>query len=554
MTAQRPWHASYEAGVPKEVDLTRYESMIELLDHGFQEYPNRPCFSCMGKEYTYAEIDHMSQRMAAFLTGRLGMNKGDRIAIMLPNIHQYPIAFYGAIRAGLIVVNVNPLYTARELEHQLKDSGAITIVILDNFAHVLEKISKKVNLQHTIVTRMGDMLGFPKGAIVNGVVKYVKKLVPAWDLPDHWTFLGALHEGEAHSFQSPKVTRDTTAFLQYTGGTTGVSKGAELTHGNLLANVEQALAWIRPHVRVGQEVILTPLPLYHIFSMTANCLTFFRIGGLNVLIPNPRDIKGFVKLWKKTKVTAMTGVNTLFNGLLNDPQFASCDFSTLQLTLGGGMAVQKPVAERWQQVTGCALSQAYGLTETSPAVTINPLSLKEFNGSIGLPVSSTEVSIRGEDFEELPLGEAGELCVKGPQVMKGYWNRPDETENCMQDGWLKTGDIATMNAEGFVTIVDRKKDMILVSGFNVFPNEVEEVIVEMDSVLEVAVVGVTHEKSGEAVKAFVVKKEPNLTVEQVVEHCRSRLTGYKVPRFVEFRDDLPKTNVGKVLRRALKDS
>jgi long-chain acyl-CoA synthetase len=452
------------------------------------------------------------------------------------------------------VVNCNPLYTPRELEHQLKDSGAELIVIVENFASVLQECIARTPIKHVVVTSLGDLLGFPKSMIVNFVVKHVKKMVPAWSLPQAVPFNDALGRGTRSDFTEVEVTHDDIAFLQYTGGTTGVSKGAMLTHRNIIANLQQAHAWLHPFLNEGGEIIVTALPLYHIFALTANCLTFFKIGAANVLITNPRDIPGFVKELAKHKFTTITGVNTLFNALLNDPDFAKLDFSTLRVTLGGGMAVQKAVADKWKQVTGVPLIEAYGLTETSPAATINPLDLKEYNGAIGLPISSTEVAIRDEEGKNLPFGEAGEICIHGPQVMKGYYNRPDETAKViMADGFLRTGDIGVMDGKGFVRIVDRKKDMILVSGFNVYPNEVEAVVAMHPGVLEVAAVGVPDEKSGEAVKIFVVKKDPNLTAEAVIAHCKENLTGYKVPKLVEFRAELPKTNVGKILRRALRD-
>jgi long-chain acyl-CoA synthetase len=482
------------------------------------------------------------------------MKKGERVALMMPNLLQYPVALFGTLRAGCVVVNCNPLYTPRELEHQLKDSGATAIVIVENFAHTLDQIIGHTAVKHVVVTPMGEMLGALKGTIVNFVVRHVKKLVPAWKLPTAIGFKAALAAGHRHGWQPVPLGHEDIAFLQYTGGTTGVSKGAMLTHANIAANVMQAHAWIRPVVRDGEEFIITALPLYHIFALTANCLTFLMIGARNLLIANPRDIPGFVKEWGKYPVSVVTGVNTLFNALLNNPDFAKLDFSTMNVTLGGGMAVQAPVAERWQKVTGNALLQAYGLTETSPAATINPLDMKQFNGAIGLPISSTEVSIRDDDGHEVPLTQVGEICIRGPQVMKGYWQRPDETELAFHaDGFLRTGDMGYVDPQGYVFLVDRKKDMILVSGFNVYPNEVEEAVAMHPGVSDVAAIGVVDEHSGEAVKIFVVRKDPTLTEKALIEHCRGLLTGYKIPKHVEFRDDLPRTNVGKILRRALKE-
>ncbi|KZC34413.1 long-chain fatty acid--CoA ligase, partial [Rhodanobacter sp. FW510-R12] len=496
-----------------------------------------------------------SRQFAGYLTGVLKLGKGDRVAIMMPNVLQYPIALFGTLRAGLVVVNTNPMYTARELKHQLEDSGAKAIVVLDNFAGTLQHVVAETHVQHIITTGIGDLLGFPKGALINFVLKHVKKMVPAFDLPQAVRFRDALARGAAHPLQPVTLGHDDIAFLQYTGGTTGVAKGAMLTHGNMVANTLQAAAWIGTDlVTPGEEVIITALPLYHIFSLTANGLVFMRLGGLNWLITNPRDMPGFVKELRKSGFTALTGVNTLFNGLLNTPGFSELDFSKLHLTLGGGMAVQRAVAERWKKVTGCTLAEAYGLTETSPAVCINPLDLKEYNGSIGLPVPSTNVAIWSEEGKPLPLGEVGELMVQGPQVMKGYWNRPDETAKVLDaDGWLHTGDIAKMDANGYFYIVDRKKDMILVSGFNVYPNEVEDTVMQHPGVLEVAAVGVPDEHSGEVVKLFVVRKDPNLTEEALKQFCRENLTGYKRPKLIEFRDSLPKSNVGKILRRELRD-
>ena len=551
---EKIWLKNYPAGIPAEIDIDEFKSLGDLFEKSVQAYGPRPAFINMDKAITYAELDSASRNFAAYCQSVLKLPKGARIALMMPNLLQYPICIFGALRAGYTVVNCNPLYTPRELEHQIKDSGAEAIVILENFAHVLQEVVARTPIKHVVVTGLGDMLGFLKGHLVNFVVRKVKKMVPAWHLPGATSFKEMLARGAESGLTPVQVGHDDIAFLQYTGGTTGVSKGAMLTHRNIIANLQQSHAWLRPFLKEGEEIIITALPLYHIFALTANCLTFLKIGATNVLITNPRDIPGFIKELAKYKFTTFTGVNTLFNGLLHNPDFAKLDFSQLHVALGGGMAVQKAVADKWKQVTGQPLIEAYGLTETSPAATINPLSLAEYNGSIGLPIPSTEAVIRGEDGRDLPLGEPGEICIRGPQVMKGYWNRPDETAKViMGDGFLLTGDIGIMDAQGFIRIVDRKKDMILVSGFNVYPNEVEAVISMHPGVLEVAAVGVPDEKSGEAVKIFVVKKDPSLVAEALIAHCKEYLTGYKIPKHVEFRTDLPKTNVGKILRRALRD-
>jgi len=550
---EKVWLASYPKGVPAEIDIHEYSSIGALFDEGVRKYGSRVAYVNMGRQITYKELEEYSTRFAAYLQGELKLPKGARIALMMPNVLQYPVCLWGALRAGYTVVNCNPLYTPRELEHQLKDSGADVIVVLENFAATLQEVIAHVPLKKVVVARLGDMLGL-KGVLVDLVVKYVKKMVPPWNLPGHVGFNEALDQGAKHKLAPVAVTHEDTAFLQYTGGTTGVAKGAVLLHRCIIANLQQAHAWVKPFLNEGQETIVTALPLYHIFSLTANCLTFFKLGATNILITNPRDIPGFVKELQSNKFTAITGVNTLFNALLNHPDFAKLDFSQLRCTLGGGMAVQKAVAEKWRKVTGKPLVEAYGLTETSPAVTINPLDLPAFNGSIGLPVPSTEIAIRDDEGVDQGVGKPGELCVKGPQVMAGYYNRPDETAKVMtDDGYLKTGDIAVVDEHGFVRIVDRKKDMILVSGFNVYPNEVEDAVMTHPGVLEVAAIGVPDERAGEAVKIFVVRKDPSLTAEALIAHCRSNLTGYKVPRLVEFRTELPKTNVGKILRRALRD-
>ncbi len=545
---------NYPAGVPHTVDVEEFRSIAEVFDRSAAAFADRIAYINMGKAITYRELDEQSRHFGAYLQNRVGLKKGARVALMMPNMLQYPVALFGALRAGLTVVNCNPLYSARELQHQLSDSGAEAIVVVENFAHVLAEVVDRTNLKAVLTTRLGDMLGFPKGAIVNLVVKHVKKMVPPWHIPGAVSFTSAVAEGRGLPWTPVETDLSDIAFLQYTGGTTGVPKGAMLTHGNIVANLQQAHAWIRPAIDERGEIIVTALPLYHIFALTANCLTFMKVGASNLLITNPRDIPGFVKELSKHRVTVMTGVNTLFNALLNNPDFLKLDFKPLKLVLGGGMAVQRPVAERWKAATGTTLLEAYGLTETSPAVTINPLDLAEFNGSIGLPIPNTEVALRDDQGNDVAHGERGELCVRGPQVMKGYWNRPEDTAAVMtSDGFLKTGDIAVVDEGGFVHIVDRKKDMILVSGFNVYPNEIEEVLAEHPGVLEAGVVGVPDARSGEAVKVVVVKKDPNLTAEDLLEHCRQNLTGYKMPRFIEFRTELPKTNVGKVLRRALKD-
>jgi len=550
------WLKEYAPGVPAEVDNGGFRSLRDLIETSFKEYGGRPAYTCMDVTLSYADLDRLSRHMAAWLQERAGLSKGDRIAIMLPNILQYPVVLCAALRAGLVIVNVNPLYTPRELEHQLRDSGAKAIVILENFATTLEKVIGETPVETVVTTSVGDLFGTPKRQIVNFVVKRIRKQVPAYDLPDAVTFRDVLYDGASLVFQPPDMDLGDLAFLQYTGGTTGVAKGAMLSHRNLVYNVEQSTAWLGAKLDPDQDVVaITALPLYHIFSLEGNCLGIMKLGGHNILIPNPRDFEGFVKELSKYPFTYFTGVNTLFSGLLNTPGFAELDFGSLQITVGGGMAVQEPVARRWKEVTGNTLTQAYGLTETSPAAVINPITDDAaFNGSIGLPISSTEVSIRDDGGDEVSAGEVGEICIRGPQVMEGYWNHPEETEKVMlEGGWFRTGDMGRMDDRGYVYIEDRKKDMILVSGFNVYPNEIEEVIAEMDSVLEVAAVGQPDERAGEVVKVFVVRKDPSLTEKAVVAHCRENLTGYKVPKVVEFRNELPKTNVGKILRRALRD-
>jgi long-chain acyl-CoA synthetase len=551
---EKLWLKNYQAGVPAEIDVNTYKSVAEVFEKSVTKFADRPAFANMDKIITYRELDKLTRDFGAYLQNKLGLKKGDRVAVMMPNLLQYPIAVFGILRAGLTVVNVNPLYTPRELEHQLKDSGAETIVILENFAITLQDVLKNTPVKNIITTQIGDMLGFPKSLIVNMVVKHVKKMVPSWTIQNTIKFNDTLTQGSRLKLNPVQVGHEDIAFLQYTGGTTGVSKGAMLTNRNIIANMMQAHAWLKPMVREGQEIIITALPLYHIFSLTANCMVFTELGGLNILITNPRDIPAFVKELQKYPVTCMTGVNTLFNALINNPDFSKIDFSTWKLALGGGMAVQRAVAEKWKQVTGVPLIEAYGLTETSPAACINPMDLKEYNGAIGLPVPSTECSVRDEAGNEMPMGEPGELWVRGPQVMKGYWQRPDESAKVLKgDGWLATGDVAIVTPDGFFKLVDRKKDMILVSGFNVYPNEIEDVVAMHSGVLEVACIGIPDDKSGEVVKVFVVKKEQSLTEKEVLEHCKKNLTGYKVPKFIEFRAELPKTNVGKILRRSLRD-
>lgn len=550
--SDKPWLAEYPKGVPAEIDMDEFDSIVDVVNKSCNEFRDKVAYVNFGAELTFGQIDRHSAAFAARLQA-MGLEKGDRIAIMMPNVLQYPIAVFGALRAGLVVVNTNPLYTARELKHQLNDSSAKTIVIMDNFASVLEAVIDDVPLEHVILTRMGDMLGGIKGALTNFVVRHVKKMVPSYSLPSARSFNEVLREGADEQLLPVELGHDDTAFLQYTGGTTGVSKGAVLTHGNMVANMQQASAWLGD-MEVGHETIITALPLYHIFALTANCLVFIKLGGRNVLITNPRDMNGFVKELGKVKFTAITGVNTLFNGLLNTPGFENLDFSSLQMTLGGGMAVQRSVAERWKKTTGVTLVEAYGLTETAPAACINPMDLKEYNGSIGLPIPSTECRIIDEEGNPLPVGETGELCVRGPQVMKCYWNRPEETAKVLDDEkWLRTGDMARMDEKGYFYIVDRKKDMILVSGFNVYPNEVEDVVSGHPKVLEVGAIGAPDEKSGEVVKVIVVRRDDSLTVKELRDFCREQLTGYKVPKYVEFVDELPKTNVGKILRRELRD-
>ncbi|HEY5635644.1 MAG TPA: long-chain-fatty-acid--CoA ligase [Burkholderiales bacterium] len=548
----RIWLKSYPPGIAADIDPGQYKSLGELFEKAVAEFRERPAYYCMGKTLSFGEVDAMSKAVGAWLQSK-GLAKGARVAIMMPNVLQYPVVLFGVLRAGYTVVNVNPLYTPRELEHQLKDSGAEAIFIVENFARTLQDVVAKTPVKHVVLTALGDLLGL-KGLLVNFVVRKVKKMVPVYSLPGALQFNDVIAEGTNLPLKPVDVGHDDIAFLQYTGGTTGVSKGAMLLHRNVIANLLQSEAWTGQVLGDEMPVIITALPLYHIFSLTINALLYAKIGGLNILITNPRDIPAFVKELGKHRYTTITAVNTLFNALLNHPDFAKLDFSHVKLCIGGGMAVQKAVADRWKAVTGHVLLEGYGLTETSPSATMNPLNLTDYSGTIGLPIPSTLVAIRDDEGKDLPLGETGEICISGPQVMAGYWQRPEETAQViMKDGFLRTGDIGYMDERGFVRIVDRKKDMILVSGFNVFPNEVEQVVAMLPGVLECAVIGVPDEHSGEVVKLFVVKKDPALTEAQIHEHCKKELTNYKRPKHIEFRAELPKTNVGKILRRALRD-
>jgi long-chain acyl-CoA synthetase len=553
---ERIWLKQYPAGVPADIDVTQYTSLVELLEESFAKFADRKAFICMDRSISYRDLDQMSLALAAYLQST-GLKKGARVALMMPNVLPYPVSTAAVLRAGFAVVNVNPLYTPRELEHQLKDSGAEAIIVLENFAATVQQVIAKTAVKHVIVAHMGDLLGL-KGVIVNLVVRRVKKMVPSYSLPGAVTFNDALAAGRHMKLDKPKIAPEDTAFLQYTGGTTGVSKGATLLHRNIIANVLQNDAWLQPALaelpHLDQLLIVCALPLYHIFALTACYLLAVRAGGTNLLIPNPRDLTGFIKELAKYKVNAFPAVNTLYNGLMHHKDFGKIDFSGLKLSNGGGMAVQRPVAEQWKKLTGCSIAEGYGLSETAPTLTCNPATATTFNGSIGIPVPSTYISIRDDDGNEVPFGQPGEICAKGPQVMAGYWNRPEETAKVMTaDGYFRTGDIGVMSEDGFTKIVDRKKDMILVSGFNVYPNEVEEVIASHPGVLECAVIGIEDARSGEAVKAFVVKKDPNITAEDIIKFCHEQLTNYKIPKHIEFRTDLPKTNVGKILRRQLRD-
>jgi long-chain acyl-CoA synthetase len=553
MVVQKVWlEKSYPPGVPHEIDADKYSSLVEVFNKYVGIYAERPAFINMGAEITFGQLEQQAQAFAAYLQQEFGLVKGDKFAIMVPNCLQYPVALFGALLAGLTVVNVNPLYTSRELEHQLKDSGAKGMLIIENFAHTLEKVIANTALENVILTSLGDRLGTVKGTVVNCVLKYVKKMVPAFTLDNTTPFNTVLKKGKSLTYKPVVLTGDDIAFLQYTGGTTGVSKGAILTHRNMTANMQQSKAALKPILEEGQELVVTALPLYHIFALTANCLTFLTLGGSNLLITNPRDMPGFVKELAKYPFTAITGVNTLFNGLLNTPGFADLDFSGLKVSLGGGMAVQRPVAERWESLTNTRLLEGYGLTECAPLVSICPYDQKQYSGNIGLPAPSTDIKIILDNGEQAPVGESGEMWVKGPQVMLGYYNRPEATDEILKDGWLATGDIAFMDDNGFFKIVDRKKDMIIVSGFNVFPNEIEEVAVSHPGIIEAAAIGIPHEVCGEEVKLFVVRKDESISEKLLIDHCRNGLTNYKVPKHVEFRDELPKTNVGKILRRELR--
>ncbi|MET0320281.1 MAG: long-chain-fatty-acid--CoA ligase [Duganella sp.] len=550
---EKIWLKSYPEGVPAEIDSTQFRSITHLLEEAFRKYADRNAFVCMDKFLTYGELDQLSHRMAAWLQSR-GLSPGARVAIMMPNVLQYPVAMAAVLRAGYTVVNVNPLYTPRELQHQLVDSGAEAIIVLENFAVTLQQVLANTRVKHVVVATMGDMLGLVKGAIVNLVVRKVKKMVPAYALPGAISYKKMMAEAAGLTLQPVKQGHDDIAFLQYTGGTTGVSKGAVLLHRNIIANVLQNEAWLQFKHTGEQLVFVAALPLYHIYSLTVSAFMGMRMGGLTLLIPNPRDIPGFVKELGKYRVAVLPAVNTLYNALLNNPDFAKLDFSSYSVCNGGGMAVQQAVADKWLKVTGTPIIEGYGLSETSPVATANRVDIKEFTGTIGLPIPSTEVEILDDDGNPVPLGQTGEIAIRGPQVMAGYWNRPDETAKTMTaDGFFKTGDIGIMDARGYTKIVDRKKDMIIVSGFNVYPNEVEGVVAGHPGVLEVACIGVPDKNSGEAVKLFVVRKDPNLTAEQLLDFCKHELTAYKKPKYIEFRDELPKTNVGKILRRQLRD-
>ncbi|MFP1891390.1 long-chain-fatty-acid--CoA ligase FadD [Lonsdalea quercina] len=551
---EKIWLARYPTDVPAEIDPDRYSSLMELFENSMARNADRPAFINMGETMTFRQLEQRSRAFAAYLQHQLKLKKGDRVALMMPNLLQYPIALFGILRAGMVVVNINPLYTPRELEHQLNDSGASAMVIVSNFAHTLEKVVFNTPVKHVILTRMGDQLSAAKGTMVNFVVKYIKRLVPKYHLPDAISFRSVLQQGKQMPYVRPELDRGDLAFLQYTGGTSGVSKGAMLTHRNLLANLTQIRAAYGSLLHEGNDLVVTALPLYHIFALLVNCLLFIEMGGQNLLITNPRDIPGMVKELARHPFTVISGVNTLFNALLNNDEFHRLNFSTLHLSVGGGASVQQAVAERWEALTGNHLLEGYGLTESSPLVTGNPYDMQQYTGSVGLPIPSTEVRIVDENANDVALGDAGELWVRGPQVMKGYWNQPEETAAVLKDGWLATGDIVTSDEQGFLRIVDRKKDMILVSGFNVYPNEIEDVIVRHPDVVEAAAVGVPSEISGEAVKVFVVRRPGSvLETEALIAHCRRYLTGYKVPRQFEFRDELPKSNVGKILRRELRD-
>ena len=551
---EKLWLNSYEQGVNAEIDITRYKSITDVFNQSAQKFGGKPAFCNMGKTLTYAETAKLITDFASYLQNVLKLPRGERVAIMMPNLLQYPVALFGTLQAGMVVVNTNPLYTPRELEHQLKDSGATTIVVLENFANTLELVLPRTQIKHVIVASVGDMFGTIKGTLMNFVLRKIKKAVPEYRIPNAVPFQTAMKQGAALPFTQGDITREDTAFLQYTGGTTGVAKGAVLSHGNICANMLQAKEWIRNQLREGKETVIAALPFYHIFALTVNLMIFTNAGSKIILITNPRDMKGFIGELKKERISVFVGVNTLFNGMVNQPDFATVDFSDLRLTLGGGMATQKAVAEKWKDITGTPIVEAYGLTEASPGVCCNPLNIETYSGGIGLPIPSTEIELRDADGSTVAQGQPGELWVKGPQVMQGYWNRPEETAKAIDArGFLETGDIAVMDEKGWFKLVDRKKDLIVVSGFNVYPNEIEEVIAHNDKVMEVACIGVPNEKTGEALKVFVVKKDPSLTKEELIAFCRTELTGYKVPKDIEFRDELPKSNVGKILRRELRE-
>lgn len=551
---EKPWLNNYDNGVPAEVNTNQFKSLVEYMETSFKNYANLPAFKNLGCTLTYAEVDQKSRDFAAYLQHELGLKKGDRFAIMMPNLLQYIIAMFGALRVGLVIVNVNPLYTTRELAHQLKDSGAKAILVLSNFASVLQMALPKTDVEHVMITRIGDALPALKAGIINFMVRYVKKMEPKWQISDVNFFREAMKKGASLRFEPVEIGHYDVAYLQYTGGTTGVSKGAVLTHHNLLSNIAQLHAWVKPFMREDEkELMVTALPLYHIFSLTVNCWTFLQMGAMNVLITNPRDINGFIKEIKNLRFTITTGVNTLFNALLNHPNFKDVDFSGMRFILSGGMALQRKVSERWKKVTGVNLIEGYGLTEASPVVSAPPLTTDHYTGSIGLPFPSTECAVMDDDGI-LPMGKEGELCIRGPQVMQGYWNRPEATAKVIsKDGWLRTGDIAKMDEKGFFYIVDRQKNMIVVSGFNVYPTEIEEVVSQMPEVDEVAAIGIPDAKTGERVKLFIVKNDEGLTKKRVIDFCYKELTRYKVPKDVEFREELPKSNVGKILHRKLRD-
>ena len=550
---EKPWLDSYERGVKAEIDETLYQSIPDVFRQSVEKFANQPAFQNMGKTLTYAEVGKLAQDFASYLQNVLKLPRGERVAIMLPNLLQYPIALFGILQAGLVAVNTNPLYTPRELEHQLKDSGATTIIVLENFANTLELVLPRTQIKHVIVASVGEMFGFFKGTLMNFVLRKIKKMVPEYRISDTIPFQTALKEGAAHTFRPVTLTREDTALLQYTGGTTGVAKGAILSHGNICANMQQAAEWIVNLLRPGKETVIAALPLYHIFALTVNLMIFTQAGSKIILITNPRDMKSFIGDMKKERVSVFVGVNTLFNGMVNQPDFATVDFSSLKLTLGGGMATQKAVAEKWKNITGTPIVEAYGLTEASPGVCANPLNIPTYTGGIGLPIPSTEIELRDADGNEVIQGQPGEMWIRGPQVMKGYWNRPEETAKVLDSrGFLATGDIAVMDEKGWFKLVDRKKDLIVVSGFNVYPNEVEDVAASHPKVLEAACIGVSSPKTGEALKLFIVKKDESLTAEELIAFCRTELTAYKVPKDIEFRDELPKSNVGKILRRELR--